>query len=128
VKIERRYTQSPGKFRSLNTHLADLRDFKRKLSRLILITVLSISAAAFLAWNVYDASQLHLKHCMEANTKMNLAATEALVAMNVRSRELNQLLSGPKVDLDKALEAVQDLRVATGVLRGHLYGLTGVEK
>jgi len=123
MKINRGYTQSPNKYRSLNLHLSDLREYKRKLSRMLLISILSILAAAFLGWNAYDASQLTLKNCMEANNKMNIAASEALVSMNARSRELNDLLSGPKVDLDKALVAVQDLRVATGVLRGHLFGL-----
>lgn len=127
MKVNHGYTQSPGRYRSLNLHLADLREQKRKLSRLILTTVGCILGAAFLAWNVYDASQLQLKYCMEANSKMNLAATEALVAMNTRSRELNELLSGPKVDLNKAMLAVQDLRVATGVLRAHLFEITGKE-
>jgi hypothetical protein len=101
-----------------------LRDYKRKLSRYILISTGSMIAIGFLIWNAYDASQLNLKHCMESNINMNLAATEALVAMNVRSRELNELLSKDKVDIEAALLAVQDLRVATGVLRGHLYKLT----
>jgi predicted MarR family transcription regulator len=122
MKLDRGYTQSPGRFRSLNAHLADLRDYERKLSRLVLISLGSLFAVAFLVWNAYDAYQLKLNACMESNINMNLAATEALVAMNVRSRELNELLSKDKVDVKSALEAVQDLRVATGVLRGHLFG------
>lgn len=123
MKIHRSYTQSPNKYRSLNLHLSDIREYKRRLSRLALISILSLLAAAFLAWNVWDASKLTLDNCMEANNKMNLAATEALVAMQARSRELGDILSRQKVDVEKALVAVQDLRVATGVLRGHLYGL-----
>lgn len=127
MTIKRGYTQAPAKYRSLNTHLADLRDYRRKLSRLVLISLGSIVAAAFLAWNAYDASKLQLKNCMEANNKMNLAAAEALVAMQTRSHELNELLSGPKVDVQRAMLAVQDLRAATGVLRGHLFNLTEKE-
>jgi hypothetical protein len=124
MKINRGYTQSPNKFRSLNTHLADLREYKRKLSRLIWITLGCLLAVAFLVWNAYDAHQLKMTTCMEYNNKMNLAAAEALVAMQARSHELNDLLSGPKVNIEKALLAVQDLRMATGVLRGHLFNLT----
>lgn len=127
MKINQGYNQSPAKFRSLNMHLSELREYKRRLSRLIGVSLISILAASFLAWNVYDASQLQLKNCMEANNKMNIAASEALVAMNTRSRELNEILAGQRIDVDKALLAVQDLRTATGVLRAHLFDITGKE-
>jgi hypothetical protein len=124
MKINRGYNQAPGKYKSLNTHLADLRDYRRKITRLILITLGSLLVVAFLIWNAFDAYQLKLTNCTEANIKMNLAAAEALVAMQTRSHELNDLMSRQKIDVEKALLAVQDLRVATGVLRGHLFNIT----
>jgi hypothetical protein len=127
MTINRWYTQSSARYHSLNRHLSDLRDRRRRIRNAIGIGAAALFAVGFLAWNVYDAYQLTLENCMEANNKMNLAAAEALVAMQTRSHELNHLLSGPRVDINAALAAVQDLRVATGVLRGHLFGLTETE-